>query len=89
MFMKIHHFRWCLVYKSSNFDQNFLKLGHIVQSHNVFFVYDNGLYRIMPSRVIAHVHQNMSLFCVACENMRISHQPGHSCPTDTFLVFFA
>ena len=30
-----------------------MKLGHIVQYHNVFFKFDTGSYRIMPSRLIA------------------------------------
>ena len=28
--------------KSNIFDQNFMKLGHIVEYHDVFFKYDNG-----------------------------------------------
>ena len=36
-----------------SFDQNFMKLGHIVKYNDVFFKFDNGLYRTMSSRVIA------------------------------------
>ena len=30
LFMKIHHFKRCPLSKSISFDQNFMKLGHIV-----------------------------------------------------------
>ena len=53
MLMKIHHFSWCPVYKSSILDQNFMKLTHIVKKHNGFYKFDNGPYRTMPSGVIA------------------------------------
>ena len=39
--------------KSNSFDQSFMKLGHIVKYHNVFFKFDNGLYRTIPLGVIA------------------------------------
>ena len=38
--------------KSYSFDQNFMKLGHIIKYHNVFKP-DNGLYRTMPLGVVA------------------------------------
>ena len=37
--------------KSSSFDQNFMKLGHIVWYPIVFFKPDNGPYRPMPQGV--------------------------------------
>ena len=39
--------------KSNSFNQNFIKLGHIVMYHDVFIKLDNGLYRTMPSGVLA------------------------------------
>ena len=39
--------------KSNTFDQNFMKLGHIVKYHNVFFKFDNGSYRTRLSVVMA------------------------------------
>ena len=43
--MKIHHFKRCWLSNSNIFDQNFMKLGHIVKYHNVFFKFVNGPYR--------------------------------------------
>ena len=51
--MKFHHLKLCLLSKSSTFDQNFMKLGHIVQYHGVFFKFDNDPYRTMLSAVMA------------------------------------
>ena len=45
--MKIHCFKRCPLSKVNSFDQNFMKLGHIVKYHAVFFKFDNGLYRTM------------------------------------------
>ena len=45
--------QWPPLSKSNRYDQNFMKLGHIVAYHNVFFKFDNGPYRMMPSGVIA------------------------------------
>ena len=39
--------------KSNTFDQSFIKLGHIVKYHNVFFKFDNGPYRKRLSIVMA------------------------------------
>ena len=39
--------------KSNTFDQNFMKLGHIVYYHDVFFKFDNGPYGTMLSVVRA------------------------------------
>ena len=50
-FRTSHHRR--LLCKLSSFDQDFMKLSHIVKQHNVFFKFENGLYRIMLSGVIA------------------------------------
>ena len=50
--MKIHKFKQFLLSKSNSFDQNFMKLLHIVYLHNVFFKFDNGLYRTMLSGVM-------------------------------------
>ena len=49
--MKIHHLKGCLLSKSNRFDQNFMKLGHIVKYH-VFFKFDNSPYRTMLSAVM-------------------------------------
>ena len=38
---------------SNIFYQNFMKLGHIVKYHNVFFKFDNGPYRTRLSVVMA------------------------------------
>ena len=38
--------------KLYTFDQNFMKLGHIVEYHYVFFKFDNGPYRNMLSVVM-------------------------------------
>ena len=38
--------------KLNSFDQNFMKLGHIVKYYNVFFKFDNGSYRTLPSGVM-------------------------------------
>ena len=47
LFMKIHRFKRCPLSKSNSFDQNFMKLGHIVKYHDVIFKFDNGLYGTM------------------------------------------
>ena len=39
--------------KSNSFDQNFMKLGHIVKYHDLFFKFGNGPYRTMLSGVMA------------------------------------
>ena len=44
--MIIHHLKRCPLSKSNTFGQIFMKLGHIVKYHDVFFKFDNGLYRI-------------------------------------------
>ena len=53
-------FLWCLVYKSSTIDHNFLKLGHIVKYHNVFFKF------IVPclQELLLFVHPNMSFWAL-------------------------
>ena len=38
---------------SNTFDQNFMKLGHIVKYHNVVFKFDNDPYCTMLSVVMA------------------------------------
>ena len=43
----------CQLSKSNTFDQDFMKLGHIVEYHDVFFKFDNGPYRTMLSVVMA------------------------------------
>ena len=45
--MKIYHLKRCRLSKSNSFDQNFMKLGHIVKNDDVFFKFDNGLNRSM------------------------------------------
>ena len=51
--MKIHHLKRCPLSKSNSFDQNFMKLGHIVKYHDVFLKFDNGPYCTMFSVVMA------------------------------------
>ena len=52
LFMKIHSLKRCLLSKLNSFDQNFMKLGLTVTFYNVFFKFDNDLYRTVLSRVI-------------------------------------
>ena len=66
--MKIHHYWWCPVSKSSNFDNNFMKLIHNTMTLSEF---DNGRYGFMPSCVIAlcwwknpNFYDVLSLNCV-------------------------
>ena len=56
--MKMHHFKWCPLSKSNTFDQNFMKLDHIVKYHDIFFKFDKGPYRTMLSAVMAFVYEN-------------------------------
>ena len=49
----VHLSRQHRLSKSNTFDQNFVKLGHLVKYHNVFFNFDNGPYRTRFSVVIA------------------------------------
>ena len=51
--MKIHCFKRCPLSNSNIFYQNFMKLGHIVKYHDVFFKFDNGPYHTMLSVVMA------------------------------------
>ena len=53
LFMKIHRFIRCPLSYSNIFYQNFMKLGHIVKYHDVFFKVDNGPNRPRLSRVMA------------------------------------
>ena len=53
LFMKIHHLKRRPLSKSTIFDQNFMKHGHIVNWHDVFFKFDNGPHRTMLSVVLA------------------------------------
>ena len=43
--MKGHHFKRYLLSKLNSFYKNFIKLGHIVEYHDVFFKFNNGQYR--------------------------------------------
>ena len=45
--MKIHRYKRCLLSKWNSFDQNFMKLCHIVKYHDVL-KFDNGLYAGCP-----------------------------------------
>ena len=42
-----------LLSSMNSFDYNSMKLGHILIKNNNLFKFQNGLYRIMPSEVIA------------------------------------
>ena len=58
-FMKIHRFKRCPLTKLNIFYQNFMKLGHIVKYHDVFFKFDNGPYPTRFSVVMAlFVYEN-------------------------------
>ena len=41
----------------NSFDQNFMKLGHIIKYHNVF-KFDNGPYLTMPSELLPFIYEN-------------------------------
>ena len=45
--MAIHRFKGCLLSKLNSFDQNFMKVGHIVKYHYIFFKFVNDLYHTM------------------------------------------
>ena len=45
--MKIHRFKRGPLSKSNSFDHNCIKLCHIVEYHDVFFKFDNGVYGTM------------------------------------------
>ena len=60
--MKIHHLKRFPLSKLNTFDQNFMKLCHIVKYHDVFFKFDNGPYRTMPSVVKAAYSVTMNIF---------------------------
>ena len=47
------YFRRRPLSNSNIFYQNFMKLGHIVKYHDVFFKFDNGSYRTMLSAIMA------------------------------------
>ena len=63
---------WPFVYEKSQFetkpalsntlDQNSMKVGHIVKYYDVFFKFDNGLYRTMSSGVIALSSWKFTIF---------------------------
>ena len=59
--MKIQRFKWCPLSKSNTFDQNFMKLGHIVKYHDIFFKFDNGPYLTILQELWPFVYEN-SLF---------------------------
>ena len=68
---KIHHFRWCPLYKTSDLDHNFINFV------SLFSI-------IMSSSSLIMVHivpclQKLFIF----ENMRILHYQGHPCPMDS------
>ena len=58
LFMKIHHLKQSSLSKSNSFDQNYMKLGHIVKYHEIFFKFDNCLYRTMLSGAMALFYEN-------------------------------
>ena len=51
--LSVHHTQRRPLSKSKSFDQNFMKIGHIVKNHDVFLKFDNGPYRTMLSAVVA------------------------------------
>ena len=50
--MKIHLCKQRPLSNLNTFDQNFMKLGHIVKYHDIFFKFDNGPYCTMLSAVM-------------------------------------
>ena len=44
---EIHRFKRCPYSKLNSFDQNFMKLCHIVKYYDVVFKFDNDLYGTM------------------------------------------
>ena len=59
--MKIHSFKRCPLTKLNSSGQNFMKLCHIVQYHDIFFKFDNGLYGTMLLGVIALSYEKSSV----------------------------
>ena len=57
--MKCYHLKQCPISKSNSYDQNFMKLGHMVKYHNVFFKFDNGSYRSMLSELLPFVQDDV------------------------------
>ena len=53
LFVKIHRFKQGLLSNLNIFYQNFMKLGHNVKYHNVYFKFDNGPYHTRLSVVMA------------------------------------
>ena len=45
--MKNYRFEQCMLSKSNSFDQNSMKVCHIVKYHDVVFKFNNGLYGTM------------------------------------------
>ena len=58
--MIIHHLKRYPLSKLNIFDQNFMKLGHIVLYHDVFVKFDNDPNGIMLSVVMALCYENAS-----------------------------
>ena len=51
--MKNHRLKRRLLFSMNSFDYNSMKLGHIIIKYHNVVKFQNGLYRIMPSGVIA------------------------------------
>ena len=66
--------------KLNSFDQNFMKLCHIVKYHDIFFKFYNEPYCTMSSRVIALCSKYV-IFGFVCGNMQTLQQRGHLCHT--------
>ena len=73
--MKIHHLKQIQLSNSNIFYQNFMKLGHIVKYHNVFFKFDTGPYRTSLSVVMAICLWKFTILNVVCSlNSNIFYQ---------------
>ena len=59
--MKIHRFKRCRLSKSDSFDQNFMKLGHIVKCHDVFFKFDMVYMAPCFKELLPLVYENLSV----------------------------
>ena len=55
----VHHTKRRPLSKSNTFDHNFMKLGHIVKYHDVFFKFDNFLIATYLQELWSFVHENL------------------------------
>ena len=63
--MKIHRLKRSPLSKLNSFDQNFIKLGHIIKYYNVFFKFDNGPYHTCFLYILPFIHENSQYLMVS------------------------